>query len=127
MPMEYGQGMIGIAKDTDMEKESVAGSTIEFLEQERLRMLDACTQCGRCYEVCPMTPGLSAQPGSSQEAVGGVLAILKEASGSTPNDAAALEWVDSCTRSGLCVPACPHSVNPKLMLRLARIKALGSL
>src|SRR5690554_4546836 len=102
-----------------MENQPQAEGIAQFFEQERARILDACTSCGRCYEVCPMTPGLAAQPGTSQEAVTGVLAILQESAGDTTNDAAALEWVESCTHSGLCVPACPHSVNPKLMLRLA--------
>ncbi|HYL25648.1 MAG TPA: hypothetical protein VEV21_14765, partial [Burkholderiales bacterium] len=28
-------------------------------------------------------------------------------------------------RSGVCVPACPENVNPKMMMRLARMTALG--
>jgi hypothetical protein len=28
-------------------------------------------------------------------------------------------------RSGVCVPACPEKVDPKMMMRLARMTALG--
>lgn len=57
------------------------------------------------------------------EVVGGILGLLRGAAGSP----AALEWVRLCTGSARCIPACPEGVNPMLMLRVARIKALGSL
>jgi ferredoxin len=37
----------------------------------------------------------------------------------------ALGWIGVCTRSGVCVPACPENVDPKMMMRLARMTALG--
>jgi hypothetical protein len=30
-----------------------------------------------------------------------------------------------CMRSGVCVPACPDNVDPKMMMRLARMTAFG--
>lgn len=53
----------------------------------------------------------------------GVLRLLRE--GTT--DADALAWISVCMRSGSCVPACPENVNPKMMLRIAKIIALGGL
>ena len=38
---------------------------------------------------------------------------------------AALGWIAVCTRSGVCVPVCPDAVDPRMMMRLARMTALG--
>ena len=63
---------------------------------------------------------LTGQRGSDVAA--GILDILRGTGGSP----AAVEWTRLCTQSATCVPACPENVNPMLMLRLARITALGS-
>jgi len=96
----------------------------DYLESERQRILGACTACGKCSEVCPMTPYNEKKGGAtSQELAAGVLNLLR--TGST--DEAALGWIRVCIRSGSCVPACPENVNPKLMLRLAKMIATGGL
>ena len=92
----------------------------EFQQSEVERILGACTQCGKCYEVCPMAQ--YAKPsGEAQSVVPGVLAVLRGEQG-TPE---ALGWIGVCTRSGVCVPACPENVDPKMMMRLARMTAFG--
>ena len=53
--------------------------------------------------------------------VGGVLAVLRRERGSPE----ALGWIAVCARSGVCVPACPENVDPLMMMRLARMTALG--
>ncbi len=60
---------------------------------------------------------------SGSEVVLGVLDVLRGEAGSS----ASLEWIELCTGSARCIPACPDGVNPMLMLRVARIRALGSL
>ena len=52
-----------------------------------------------------------------------VLGVLRREPASTQ----ALEWIRICTGSATCIPACPEGVNPLLMLRTARMVALGSL
>jgi ferredoxin len=96
---------------------------LDYIERNVERMLAGCTSCGKCFDVCPMTRYsgmLAGQPGG--EVVAGVLDILR-GRGGTP---AAVEWTRLCTQSAACMPACPEDVNPMLMLRLARITALGS-
>ena len=93
----------------------------EFQEREIERILGACTRCGKCYEVCPMAQYSKAPTTNSKATVGGVLAVLRGEQG-TPE---ALGWIGVCTRSGVCVPACPENVDPKMMMRLARMTALG--
>lgn len=96
----------------------------DYLEKERQRILGTCTACGKCSEVCPMTPYNEKKGGASaQELAAGVLNLLR--TGSTGE--ASLGWIGVCIRSGECVPACPENVNPKLMLRLAKMVATGGL
>ena len=96
----------------------------DYLEEERQRILATCTTCGKCSEVCPMTPYNEQRGGAtSKDLAAGVLQLLR--TGAT--DEAALGWVRACIRSGCCVPACPENVNPKLMLRLAKMIATGGL
>jgi Fe-S oxidoreductase len=96
----------------------------DFLERERQRILDTCTSCGKCSEVCPMTP-YNEKKGAAQakDLAAGVLQLLR--TGAT--DEASLGWVKACIRSGCCVPACPENVNPKLMMRIGKMIATGGL
>lgn len=105
-----------------MSERPVIGQRLkEFQAQEVKRILGACTQCGKCYEVCPMAQYSKAPSKDSKATVGGVLAVL----GGEKGTAEALGWIGVCTRSGVCVPACPENVDPKMMMRLARMTALG--
>src|SRR3989454_9494775 len=92
----------------------------EFQQREVERILGACTQCGKCYEVCPMAQYSKAPSQDGKAVVPGVLAVLRGEQGSPE----ALGWIAVCTRSGVCVPACPENVDPKMMMRLARMTAL---
>ena len=100
------------------------GAMKDFIRQETARILAACTKCGKCFEACPMTrysPQLAgAEPGA---VVTGILALLR----GEPDSPVALAWASVCVRSGSCVPACPDNVNPKMMVRIARITASGGL
>ena len=94
-----------------------------LLEREREEILAKCTQCGRCFEVCPMVgyeSNLRQQPAGT--VVAGVLEVLRSRPG-TPDS---LRWIEICTKSGLCDQHCPEGISPKMMLRLGRIVALGA-
>lgn len=94
-----------------------------YIERNIADMLARCTRCGKCFEVCPTTrysDKLAGRPGS--EVVAGILDILRGKGGAP----AAVEWTRLCTQSADCISACPERVNPMLLLRLARITALGS-
>lgn len=89
-------------------------------EAETARMLAACTRCGECYRACPMIAHAPAAQGAEPGMiVAGVLDLLQGGAG----DAASRAWTAACTRSGVCVPACPEAVDPMLMLRLAKFRA----
>ena len=92
-----------------------------FQQQEVERILDACTNCGKCFDVCPMAQYSKAPATDGKTVVPGVLAVLRGEQGSPE----ALGWIGVCTRSGVCVPACPENIDPRMMMRLARMTALG--
>jgi heterodisulfide reductase subunit C len=100
------------------------GAMKAFVRSETERILSACTRCGKCYEVCPMTRYSSALQGADSRAV--VADILQLLRGEHPS-AQALGWASVCVRSGSCVPACPEKVDPKMMVRIARMVGSGGL
>jgi Fe-S oxidoreductase len=104
-----------------MNRPAIGGRLKEFQQSEVERILGACTRCGKCYEVCPMAQYAKPPADDGRSVVPGVLAVLRGEAGSPE----ALGWIAVCTRSGVCVPACPENVDPKMMMRLARMTALG--
>ena len=87
------------------------------LEARASQVLDQCTACGKCFEVCPMTApaGLGAERGSA------VTASIRDLLSGAAGSAAAERWASVCSGSGSCIPACPEGVNPRFMLTLARL------
>ena len=87
---------------------SLAGRTAD--------VLDACTRCGKCVEVCPMVEPAGLDASHAPGIVSGVMDLLAGGEGT----GAAATWANVCTGSGYCIPACPHGINPRFMLGLAR-------
>jgi Fe-S oxidoreductase len=81
-------------------------------------VIDACTRCGKCVEVCPATEpaGLSAEQ-RQNPVISGVIDLLR---GSAGNDAAR-KWASGCLLSGECIKGCDYGVNPRFLLGMARV------
>ena len=79
-------------------------------------MVDACTRCGKCVEVCPVTGpgGVEAEPIA---VISGVLDILRTGDGPE----ASRKWANACVLSGECIEACDYGVNPRFLLGMARV------
>jgi heterodisulfide reductase subunit D len=83
-------------------------------------MLDACTRCGKCVEVCPATgpAGLGTEARENPTGViGGIIDILRQGEGNE----AARQWAEGCLLSGECIKACDYGVNPRFLLNMARV------
>ncbi|HWX07293.1 MAG TPA: (Fe-S)-binding protein [Bradyrhizobium sp.] len=80
-------------------------------------MLEACTRCGKCVEVCPSVKPAGIANASPEDIIGGVLDIVR--SGDGPE--ASRKWAASCMLSGDCIKACDYGVNPRFLLAMARL------
>lgn len=87
-----------------------------YLEDSNTAYLDDCTRCGKCVEICPVTPVVGIDASRSGEIVNDVVGLL--------NDGPALGgdakiWAHQCNGCGICIPACPEDINPRRMIMLA--------
>src|SRR5262249_38823798 len=80
-------------------------------------MLDACTRCGKCVEVCPSVKPAGIKDASPQDIISGVLDILRTGQGNETSR----KWAASCMLSGECIKACDYGVNPRFLLAMARV------
>jgi Fe-S oxidoreductase len=79
-------------------------------------IVDACTRCAKCVEVCPVkTPAGVTAP--AQEVIAGVVDILRTGDG----PAASRRWASTCMLTGDCIKACDYGINPRFMLAMARL------
>jgi heterodisulfide reductase subunit D len=84
-------------------------------------MCDACTRCGKCVEVCPMTGPAGVGDVASKSVISGVLDIVR--SGDGPK--ASKTWAKGCSLTGDCITACDVGVNPRFLLAMARVAMAG--
>jgi Fe-S oxidoreductase len=81
------------------------------------QMLDACTKCGKCVEVCPSVAPAELANVKPRDIIGGVLDIVRTGNGPE----ASRKWAASCMLSGDCIKACDYGVNPRFLLAMARL------
>ena len=85
-------------------------------------MLDACTKCGACFEVCPIAAPAGLGDADPKAVVSGVLDILRLGKGPAESE----KWAKACMASGECIKACDYGVNPRFLLTMARLAMLRS-
>src|SRR5436190_176556 len=81
-------------------------------------ILEQCTGCGRCVEVCPTAEPGGVDKSDPRAVVADVLDILRGAG--NPQSVGA-RWAETCTGSGQCLRACEDGVNPRFMLAMTRV------
>ncbi|MGH7334749.1 MAG: heterodisulfide reductase-related iron-sulfur binding cluster [Candidatus Rokuibacteriota bacterium] len=92
---------------------------VASLEARGRDIVERCSRCGRCVEVCPTAGPAEVDRRDPQAVVAQVLDLLR--GGGDPASAGA-RWAETCTGSGACRQACDDGVNPRFMLALARVR-----
>jgi heterodisulfide reductase subunit D len=87
------------------------------LEARVGEMVDACTRCGKCVEVCPSVQPAGIADAVPSDVITGIVDLLR--GGDAPQ--ASRRWAQSCTLSGECITACDEGVNPRFLLAMARV------
>jgi Fe-S oxidoreductase len=87
------------------------------LEAHVDHMLDACTRCGKCVEVCPSVKPAGIAGAGPQAIITGIIDIVRNGDGPE----ASRKWAQSCMLSGECIKACDEGVNPRFLLAMARV------
>ncbi len=95
---------------SDISFETALGERVED-------MLDACTRCGKCVEVCPSVKPAGISDTRSEDIISGVLDLVRTGDGPE----ASRKWAASCMLSGECIKACDYGVNPRFLLAMARL------
>jgi Fe-S oxidoreductase len=80
-------------------------------------MLDACTRCGKCVEVCPSVAPAGITDVGAGDIIGGILDLVRTGEGPE----ASRKWASACMLSGECIEACDYGVNPRFLLAMARV------
>ena len=101
-----------------------AETTEAFLAKAGPELAALCTACGACFNACPMVDHLGLRGSDPQAVTGGLrqLAMGEVAPADT------IAWVGACTKSGLCVAACPEKsagLDAMLLVRIARQRAIN--
>ena len=93
-------------------------STFETaLAARTTEMVDACTRCGKCVEVCPTAKPAGVGGAKPEYVVSGVLDIVRTGDG----PAASKAWAKGCALTGDCISACDYGVNPRFLLAMVRV------
>ena len=86
------------------------------LDGERQAILERCTACGKCVEVCPMLPFLEVRSVPTEDVARGLLAILRG-----EHDRNGAIFAEACSGSARCRNVCPEQLDPYHFMRLAKL------
>jgi Fe-S oxidoreductase len=95
-----------------------------FLMRSGPELAALCTECGACFNACPMVDYVNLRGADPRIVTGG---LRRLASGeAAPEETVA--WVGACTKSGQCVDACPQKavgLDAMLLVRIAKQRAIN--
>jgi len=80
-------------------------------------MVEACTRCGKCVDICPTTGPAGVRDAAPEHVISGVLDVVRFGDGPEASKA----WASGCILTGDCITACDYGVNPRFLLAMARV------
>jgi Fe-S oxidoreductase len=101
-----------------------AETTEQFLAQSGPELAALCTACGACFDACPMVDHIDLRGADSHLVTEGLRSLAKGER--APEQT--VSWAGACTRSGLCVSACPQhaaGLDAMLLVRIAKQHAIN--
>jgi Fe-S oxidoreductase len=90
----------------------------QFFAAQTATILERCTACGKCVEICPMWPHTSVRDEDPKAITAGIVSLLR----SNDPSAAARLFLNACSGSALCRDVCPEGIDPYTMMRLAKVR-----
>jgi L-lactate utilization protein LutB len=105
-------------------KAARAETTEAFLANAGPELALLCTACGACFSVCPMVDHIGLRELDAKSTTEGLRGLAKGEAA----PAETVSWVGACTKSGLCVDACPQrdsGLDAMLLVRIAKQRALN--
>jgi Fe-S oxidoreductase len=93
----------------------------ERLEAIAEAAADRCTQCGKCFEVCPTAREVGLDAREATTRVGELLALTRRAEQPA---APLMKWLNACDGSARCSDACPEGINVRQWVSIAKMQAL---
>ena len=101
-----------------------AETTEQFLAQSGPELAALCTACGAYFDVCPMVDHVDLRGADPRAVTEGLRSLAKGENAAEQT----VSWVGACTRSGLCVSACPQreaGLDAMLLIRIAKQHAIN--
>jgi Fe-S oxidoreductase len=101
-----------------------AETTEAFLAAAGHELAALCTACGACFEACPMVDHIGLRAADGRSVTDGLRRLARGEAA----PANTIAWVGACTKSGLCVAACPEKdagLDAMLLVRIAKQRALN--
>ena len=95
-----------------------AASLSEFYGQRKKQVIEGCTLCGICVDVCPAVPLTSLGSMPAPDVQEKVIDLLKD--GITSEEA--YIRAASCMSCALCKDVCPEDINPMILRGLIRLE-----
>ncbi len=86
---------------------------------------DRCTECGKCFEVCPTARETGLDAGEARTRVGELIVLTRRASEGAGAAAEGLQgWLNACDGSAQCNAACPEDINVRQWITIAKMKTV---
>ncbi|HZO25647.1 MAG TPA: 4Fe-4S dicluster domain-containing protein, partial [Chloroflexota bacterium] len=90
-----------------------------YLRTEAATLLEKCTACGKCVEVCPNLPHLPEAAAEPSATAAGILLLLRDVAAPT----AAESFVQACCGSARCREVCPEGLDAYDLMRIAKVRS----